>query len=172
MTPAESRARVLGFLRARRTPLAVVEDEDERSARLLETGSGKALSLRWEALAHVEERTTREHPQPYLVLVFQDGRQLALADVGFAFAPATHNSGALPELPQTLCFRDFATLTQGVSALVGQEGRAPEAVRGLLAAIALVGGARASGFEVGNEERILEGLLARLEERGGGSLAT
>jgi hypothetical protein len=155
-------------LRSQRTPLAVVEEEDERGARLLETSSSKILTLRWEALAQVEERTTREHPQPYLVLVFQDGRQIALAEVGFAFAPATHNSGALPELPQTLCFRDFATLTQGVAALVGQEGRGPEAVRALLAAIALVDGARALGFDVGNEERILEGLLGSLEERGGG----
>jgi hypothetical protein len=41
-------------------------------------------------------------------------------------------------------------------------------VRALLAAIALVDGARALGFDVGNEERILEGLLGSLEERGGG----
>ncbi|GAC1345572.1 MAG: hypothetical protein NVSMB23_21890 [Myxococcales bacterium] len=164
--PAEARARVLAFLRRGTSPVAVVEDGDERGARLLETGTGKAFALRWEALAQVEERTTRAHPQPYLILVFQDGRQIALAEVGFAFAPATHNSGALPELPQTLCFRDFATLTQGVSALIPQPGREQEAVRALLAAIALVDGARAAGFEVGREERTLEGLLAGLEERG------
>lgn len=166
MNPAGSRARVLAFLRAGSTPLAIVEDADERGARLLESGSGKALSVRWEALSQVVERSTAQHPQAYLVLIFQDGRQIALAEVGFAFAPATHNSGALPELPQTFCFRDFATLTQGVSALAGQEGREAEAVRALLAAIALVDGARAAGFEVGREERTLEELLARLEERG------
>jgi hypothetical protein len=35
-----------------------------------------------------------------------------------------------------------------------------------LLAIALLDGARIAGFEVGREERALEGLLRRLEERG------
>jgi hypothetical protein len=165
--PAELKARVLAFLRGRRTPLSVLEDEDGRSATLLDAPAGKSLRLRWDQLAQVEERSTRDHPEPYLLLLFEDGRQVALADVGFAFAPALHNSGPLPELPRTFCFRDFGVLASGIEQLLAQEGRGAEAARAILAAIALVDGARAAGFVVSGEERALEELLHKLEERGG-----
>lgn len=166
---AAVRARVLGFLRAHRLPLAAVEDEDGRGATLLEAGSGKSLRARWGEVSRVEERATADHPAPYLVLLFEDGRQVALADVGFAFAPATHNTGPLPELPKTFCFRDFAVLAGGIEQLLEQEGRGAEAARAVLAAIALVDGGRAAGFAVGEEERALEALLRKLEERAGGA---
>jgi hypothetical protein len=169
--PAELTARVLAFLRGRRTPLSVLEDEDGRSATLLETPTGKSLRLRWDELAQVEERSTRDHPEPYLLLLFEDGRQVALADVGFAFAPALHNSGPLPELPRTFCFRDFAVLASGIEHLLAQDGRGAEAARAILAAIALVDGARAAGFVVSGEERVVEELLHKLEERGGSGAA-
>jgi hypothetical protein len=105
-------------------------------------------------------------PEPYLVLVFHDGRQVALADVGFAFAPSIASTGPLPDLPQTFCFRDFRHLSQGIEGLLEEEGRESEALQAVLLAIALLDGARAVGFEVGREERALEGLLRRLEERG------
>jgi hypothetical protein len=100
------------------------------------------------------------------VLVFQDGRQVALADVGFAFAPSTASTGPLPDLPQTFCFRDFRHLSQGIEAILAEEGREREALSAVLLAIALLDGARIVGFEVGREERTLMGLLRRLEERG------
>jgi hypothetical protein len=121
--PAELKARVLAFLRGRRAPLSILEDEDGRSATLLDAPAGKSLRLRWDQLAQVEERSTRDHPEPYLLLLFEDGRQVALADVGFAFAPALHNSGPLPELPRTFCFRDFGVLASGIEQLLAQEGR-------------------------------------------------
>lgn len=164
--PADAKTRTLAFLRGQRTPLALLEDENGLGATLLEAGSGKSLRLRWGGLAQVTERTTRDHPQPYLLLVFEDGRQVALADVGFAFAPSTRNSGLLPGLPETFCFRDFSVLTGGVSGLLAQEGRAAEATGAILAAIALLDGARDAGFEVSGEERTLETLLRQLEERG------
>jgi hypothetical protein len=169
--PAELKARVLAFLRGRRTPLSVLEDQDGRSATLLETPAGKSLRLRWDQLAQVEERSTRDHPEPYLLLLFEDGRQVALAEVGFAFAPALHNSGPLPELPRTFCFRDFGVLASGIEQLLAPDGRGAEAARAILAAIALVDGARAAGFVVSGEERALEGLLHKLEERGGSGAA-
>lgn len=167
--PAAAKARVLEFLRAQRLPLTALDDPDGRGAQLLEPRTGKSLRVRWGELSRVEERSTREHPAPYLLLLFEDGRQVALADVGFAFAPALHNSGPLPELPATFCFGDFARLAGGVEQLLQHEGRGAEAARALLAAIALVDGARAAGFQVAEEERALEELLRRLEERSGGS---
>jgi len=163
MTP---RAQVESFLREAPRRFAAVPDEDDRGVQLLESSTGKMLRLRWEELREAVVRRTPLRPDPYLVLVFHDGRQLALADVGFAFAPSIASTGPLPDLPQTFCFRDFRHLSQGIEGLLEEEGREREALSALLLAIALLDGARAVGFEVGREERALEGLLRKLEERG------
>ena len=166
MTPAESRAKVLEFTRRPFAAVAALEDEDGKGARLLEPGSGKDLRLRWSELAQVEERTSPLRPAPWLVLAFEDGRQVALADVGFAFAPSTASTGPLPDLPATFCFADFRHLSQGIETLLETEGREKEALGAILLCIALLDGARAAGLAVAREERTLDGLLRRLEERG------
>jgi len=163
MTP---RAQVESFLRDATRLFAAVPDEDDGGVQLFESGTGKVLRLRWEELREAVLRRTPVRPDPYLVLVFHDGRQVALADVGFAFAPSIASTGPLPDLPQTFCFRDFRHLSQGVEGLLEEEGREREALAALLLAIALLDGARAAGFEIGREERALEGLLRKLEERG------
>ncbi|MFL5399366.1 MAG: hypothetical protein ACJ79P_15840 [Myxococcales bacterium] len=163
MTP---RAQVESFLRDAPRLFAAVPDEDDGGVQLLETGTGKALRLRWEDLLEAVLRRNPLRPAPYLVLVFHDGRQVALADVGFAFAPSIASTGPLPDLPGTFCFRDFRHLSQAVDGLLEEEGREKEALSALLLAIALLDGARVVGFEVGREERALEGLLRKLEERG------
>ena len=164
MTPAEVKAKVLEFTRRPFSAIAAVEEGE--GARLLEPGSGKELRLRWDELAEVQEKKSALRSGPYLVLAFHDGRQVALADVGFAFAPSTANTGPLPELPQTFCFRDFAHLSQGVETLLAEEGREKEALGGILMSIALLDGARAVGLSVGREERRLDALLKSLEEHG------
>src|SRR4051812_48713429 len=166
MPLAEARSRVLEFPRRPFAAVAAVEEPDGRSVRLLEPASGKELRVRWDELAQVQEKSSALRPAPYLVLVFHDGRQVALADVGFAFAPSIASTGPLPDLPGTFCFRDFRHLSQAVEGLLEEEGREKEALSALLLAIALLDGARVVGFEVGREERVLEGLLRKLEERG------
>lgn len=164
MTSEEARARVLAF--ARKPLAAVVVLEEGQEARLLEPGTGKELRFSWDALAAVEEKESPLRAAPWLLLAFHDGRQVALADVGFAFAPSIVNTGPLPDLPPTMCFRDFRHLTGGVGQLLEEEGREREALSAILLCIALLDGARATGFEIGREERALEALLARLEQRG------
>ncbi len=164
MTPAEVKAKVLEFTRRPFSAVAAIEEGE--GARLFEPGSGKELRLRWDELAEVQEKQSALRSGPYLVLAFHDGRQVALADVGFAFAPSTANTGPLPELPQTFCFRDFAHLSQGVETLLAEEGREKEALGGILMSIALLDGARAVGLSVSREERRLDALLKALEERG------
>jgi hypothetical protein len=166
MTPAEARAKVLEFTGRPFAAVAAVEEQDGKSARLLEPLSGKELRVRWDEVAQAEERTSPLRPAPYLVLLFQDGRQVALADVGFAFAPDTVHTGPLPDLPPTFCFADFRLLSQAIETLLAQEGREKEALGAVLAAIALLDGARAAGLEVAREERRLDALLRALEERG------
>jgi hypothetical protein len=159
--PGGPRERLLGFLRAQRPPLLC--DEEPGGATLLEPASGQRLRLRWSELEALEEKRSPLREQPWLVLLFTDGRQLALADVGFAFAPSSRNSGPLPELPATFCFADLRTLLSGIDALLTQEGRGAEAMRAFLVAIALVDGARSAGFDVAREERALEQRLQNLE---------
>jgi hypothetical protein len=166
MTPAEAKAKVLEFARRPLAAVAAVEDEDGRGARLVEPGSGKELHLRWEEVSQAEEKSSPLRPAPYLLLAFEDGRQLALADVGFAFAPSIANTGPLPDLPAVLCFRDFRHLAQGVEAFLEEEGREREALGAILVCIALLDGARAAGLEITREERRLEALLKKLEQRG------
>jgi hypothetical protein len=156
--------KVLEF--ARRPLAAVVAMEEPHGARLYEPGSNKELQVLWDELAQVEEKKSAERSAPYLLLLFQDGRQLALADVGFAFAPSTVNTGPLPDLPPVLCFRDFRHLASGVEALLSEKDREREALAAVLVCIALLDGARAAGLPVDREERRLDGLLRQLEERG------
>src|SRR5437764_8991384 len=100
MTEAE-KAKVLEFTRRPFAAVAAVEDADGKGARLLEPGTGKELRVRWGEIARIEERTSPLRAAPYLLLLLEDGRQVALADVGFAFAPGTANTGPLPDLPST-----------------------------------------------------------------------
>ncbi|TMA22164.1 MAG: hypothetical protein E6J85_05590 [Deltaproteobacteria bacterium] len=163
MTP---RAQVEAFLREQPGLFAAVPDDDGSGLQLFEAATGKSLAVRWSDLADAVVRRTSLRPAPYLVLVFHDGRQVALADVGFAFAPSVASTGPLPDLPQTFCFRDFRHLSQGIESLLEEEGREREALSAVLLAIALLDGAKVAGFEVGREERALEALLRKLEERG------
>jgi len=166
MAEAETRAKILEFTRRPFAAVAALEDADGKGARLMEPASGKELRIRWGEIAQVEERKSPLRPAPWLNLMFEDGRQLALADVGFAFAPSTVNTGPLPDLPPTLCFADFRHLSQGIESLLEEEGREKEALGAVMLCIALLDGARTAGLDVGREERRLDALLRRLEERG------
>jgi hypothetical protein len=162
----KAREAVESYLRANPWPLALVADDDGRGARIIEAGTGKVVHVIWDELADAVSKENPTRPAPYLVLVFADGRQIALADVGFAFAPSTVNTGPLPDLPATFCFRDFRHLAAGVQALLSEEGREREALSAVLLGIALLDGARAVRLDVSREERELESLLRQLEERG------
>jgi hypothetical protein len=86
--------------------------------------------------------------------------------VGFAFAPGTQNTGPIPELPATFCFRDLRHLTTSAQSMVEQPGREADALRAVMMGIALLDGARATGFDTSREERSLEAILRDLEQRG------
>jgi hypothetical protein len=166
MTPAEMKAKVIEHCRRPLSAVVAIEDDDGRGARLIEPGSAKELRVRWDELGEVEEKKSPLRASSWLVLVWTDGRQVALADVGFAFAPSAANTGPLPELPPTFCFKDFRHLSQGVETLLQEDGREKEALGGILLCIALLDGARAVGLEVSREERRLDALLRLLEQRG------
>jgi len=144
---------------------------DDTSAILLDVASGKRLKLNWAALAGFEEKIHPETQEPYLVLLFDDGAQLALVDPGgVAFAPSIANSGPVENLPAVVCLRDFLMLKQRVDHYLYDHPDEPpprECLNLIMICIATLDGARAAGFDVGDLEGELEKSLDEVERRTG-----
>jgi hypothetical protein len=161
--PAQ-RALLERFVRSRPAALAL----DPEAGLLLDVGCGKVLALDWTRVASLSEERDGDTGRPYLLVTLGDGAAFALADQGIAFAPGTGASGPLPGLPAAVCLRDLAAAEGRLTHfLEDHPGEPPE--RGHLDAflfcLAVVEGARRAGFDVGPEERRLEGILEALEAR-------
>jgi hypothetical protein len=166
--PAPDRAaqRALVERFAREHPSSVLYDAS--ASTLLDVASGKALALDWGRVAAVEERLDGGTRRPYLALRLDDGRELALADAGIAFAPVTAATGPIEALPRAVCFADLAGAEARLSHFLDHHRGDPprrEHVSLFLFCLAVVDGARAAGFDVSREERRLEQVLADLEAR-------
>lgn len=149
---------------ARAHPGSVLYD----GATLLDVASGKALPLDWRRVASLEERRDADTGRPYLALRRDDGGEIAIAEQGLVFPPATDSTGPLPGLPRAVCFRDLARAEGQLSHfLLDHPGEAPEPghVSLFMFCLAVVDGARAAGFDVAREERRLEAVLNELEAR-------
>jgi hypothetical protein len=118
-----------------------------------------------------EEKFHAETGAPYWVLLFDGGTQLVLVEPGgVAFAPCTDNSGPVQELPQVVWLRDFYTLKRQVDHyLHDHPDDAPprECLDWVMICIAILDGARAVGFDVGDLEGELEKSLNELEKKTG-----
>ena len=167
MNNTEARLRVRQW--SERHPTAVLYDDD--SALFLDVPSGKSLRVSWNDVTGFEEKIHPETGEPYLVLMFEQGGQIALVDPGgVAFAPSTVNSGPVENLPPVVCLKDFFTLKQRVDHyLYDHPNEAPprECLDLIMICIAILDGARAMGFEVGDLEGELEKSLNEVEKRTG-----
>ena len=165
-TPDRAAWRALLERFARERPASVLHDP--ASGTLVDVFSGKALALDPARLAGVDERVDRDTGRAYLTLRREDGLEIAVADQGIAFAPATAATGPLQGLPRAVCFRDLAAAeAQLAHFLLDHPGEPPEHAHLslFLFCLAVVDGARAAGFDVSAEERRLERLLGELEVR-------
>jgi hypothetical protein len=91
---------------------------DDENAVLRDVVSGKAVKLSWRDVAALEEKIHPETNETYLVLLFENGTQIALVDPGgVAFAPSIENSGPVENLPPVACLRDFFTLKQRIDTI-------------------------------------------------------
>jgi hypothetical protein len=146
---------------------AVLYDEPEST--LLDVASGKSIRLQWRDLTAFDEKVHPETNNPYLVLLFENGSQLALVDPGgVAFAPLTENTGPLGGLPPVVCLKDFLTLKQRVDHYLYDHPDEPpprECLDLIMICIATLDGARAVGFDVGDLEGELEKSLKEVERR-------
>ena len=161
---APRRALLERFARAR--PGALLYDPS--SSSVVDVFSGKTLPVDLGRVEAIEERVDRESGRPYLAVRRDDGAELALADAGIAFAPATTATGPLDGLPRAVCFRDLAAAEARLTHfLLDHPGEAPERghVELFLFCLAVVDGAREAGFDVSAEERRLDRLLGELEAR-------
>jgi hypothetical protein len=131
--------------------------------------SGKTIGLPWQEVKAFEEKVHPETQESYLVLLFENGNQIALVDPGgIAFAPSTENTGLLPDLPPVVCLKDFFTLKGRVDHyLYDHPGEPPpkEALDLVMICIATLDGARAVGFDVAELEGELEKSLEEIERR-------
>jgi len=152
---------------AQEHPQAVLYDDE--SSSLLDVASGRRVSISWRELSDFEEKIHPETKETYLVLLFEDGKQIALANPGgVAFAPATENTGDIRDLPPVVCLRDFLTLKQRVDHYLYDHPDEPpprECLDMVMLCIATLDGARAVGFDVGDLEGELEKSLALIEQR-------
>jgi len=144
---------------------------DEASATIFDVASGKSLRMAWRNLTAFEEKIHTETRESYLVLLFENGTQVALVDPGgVAFAPSTENCGAVENLPPVVCLRDFLTLKQRVDHYLHEHADEPlprECLDLIMICIATLDGARAVGFDVGDFEKELEKSLNEIERRTG-----
>ena len=146
---------------------AVLYDEPEST--FLDVASGKLIKVAWRALTAFEEKIHPETKGPYIVLLFESGKQLALVDPGgVAFAPSTKNTGPLQNVPPVVCLRDFMTLKQRVDHYLYDHADEPpprECLDLVMICIATLDGAQAVGFDVGDLEGELEKSLDEIERR-------
>ena len=147
-------------------PAAVLYDH--QSGTLRDVYSGKTLRL--PRVKASEEKTARDTDEKYLVVMLDDERQIALAQVGIAFPPDFRNTGPLPGMPQVVCWRDFGNVSAQIDHALNQHPDQPpgrEVLDMLRYCIALLDGARAIGFDVGEDERRLESYVQTIEKRVG-----
>ena len=146
---------------------AVLYDEPEST--FLDVASGKLVKVAWRELTAFEEKIHPETKDPYIVLLFESGKQLALVNPGgVAFVPSTENTGPLQNFPPVVCLRDFFTLKNRVDHYLYDHADEPpprECLDLVLICIATLDGARAVGFDVGDLEGELEKSLDEIERR-------
>src|SRR5262249_67013 len=142
---------------------------DAEASALLDVASGQSLRGPRRGLEAFEKEIHPETKDTYLVFPFEDGRQIALVDPGgVAFEPSTANTGPVKDLPPVVCLRDFLTLKQRVDHYLYEHPEEPppkEALDLVMVCIAILDGARAIGFDVGDLEGDLEKSLNDLERR-------
>jgi hypothetical protein len=142
---------------------------DEENFTLMDVGSGKTIRLPWQDLKAFEEKIHPETNDNYLVLLFDNGNQIALVDPGgIAFAPSTENTGPLADLPPVVCLKDFFTLKGRLDHYLYDHADEPPPKAALdlvTICIATLDGARAVGFDVGDLEGELEKSLKEIERR-------
>ena len=150
---------------------AVVEEGNKATdpITILEHGSGKTLSFNPGAVVQIEEARDSIRGGRYLRVALDDGRNFALAGMGFVFAPSFVSTGIIPDCPPTACMMDFDKLFRHLCYLIEdtETDRGAEAMRVIMVLLAYLDGARALGLDIAREEARVEKQLTLLEKAKG-----
>ena len=142
---------------------------DPAEDQLLDVASGKVLRFDLKRVQAAQEKTNAQTNGTYLVLLRDDGIQLVLCEAGLAWAPWFVNSGYMEGVPEVVCWQDFQRSVHAIEHhLEHHRDEAPgqQILMALMFCIALLDGARQLDFHITREERLLEGLLQRVEGLG------
>jgi len=131
---------------------------------LVEAMTGKERALSGGEVTAIHERTNRMSGVVYPILLLETGRELAITDLGFCFAPSFAASGEIPGAPEVVSFGDFQRLYREATFAADDFGRRKDALDLMMLCISIVDGGRDVGFNVNQEEDRLERLLRRLED--------
>jgi len=131
---------------------------------LVEAATGKERALTGGEVDAIAERTNRMSGVAYPILLLETGRELAITDLGFCFAPSFVASGEIPGAPEVVSFGDFQRLYREAAFAADDSGRRKDALDLMMICISIVDGGRDVGFNVSQEEDRLERLLRRLED--------
>ena len=167
---ASSTSSLFGQLRAfverLRFTFALIEEGSNIS--LIELPREKKLAFQKGDIASLEQARAPQTGSSYLRIQLADGRRLALASMGFVFAPSFASTGEVADCPPTASFADFEKLFRHLAHLVEDhhEGHEQEALQVFMVLLAFLDGARAIGLDVGPEERKLEpiSIVSRPEQ--------
>ena len=150
---------------------ALVEEGNKTTDPLtiLERGSGKTISFNPGAVLQIEEARDSIRGGKYLRVALDDGRNFALAGMGFVFAPSFVSTGIIPDCPPTACMMDFDKLFRHLCHLIEdvENGRDKEAMQVIMVLLAYLDGARALGLDISREEERVEKQLTILEKAKG-----
>lgn len=136
---------------------------------IVERNSGKSISFNPGAILQTEEARDSIRGGKYLRVALDDGRNFALAGMGFVFAPSFVSTGIIPDCPPTACMMDFDKLFRHLCHLIEDvdNGRDKEAMQVIMILLAYLDGARALGLDISREEGRLEKQLEILEKAKG-----
>ncbi len=157
-------ARMTAWLAA--NPLAFAHRVDGDAVTLVERATEKTRVLSGDDVLEIHEKRNKITGVAYPILVFENGEQLAVTDIGFGFAPSFASAGEVPGAPEVVSFGDFQKLFVEAQRAAEDPARRRDALDLMMVCITIVDGARAIGFEVGPEEDRLERMLRRLEAGG------
>jgi len=135
---------------------------------LVDVPTGRSCPLLPATIDAAELRVDTFNEDTYVAIMRSDGVALALARSGVCFAPNTAATGPLDGMPPVVCMADLSRMR----AILDDATRAPEgpdrsALDAMMVALAVLDGARGAGFDVSEDERALDQLLAEIERRVG-----
>lgn len=144
-------------------PSIFMAEDIPQGVRLREVATTKEVPILFARVSQWRRQANATGEADYINLVFEDERELILSHAGFAFAPSYATVGESVQLPNVVCFQDYARFKHHLDHLYQEETRRGEALQSLMSCLAILEGAALVGLEISGEEKDLEVILKFLD---------